>query len=68
MKKCPECERELKHSLRNEYHYAESGLANVYLRNVEVVQSGINRLEKRGLSQVFAAMDPIFVLSGEKLG
>ena len=38
MKKCPECKQTLRHSLRNEYHYTESGLANVYLRNVEVVQ------------------------------
>ncbi len=36
-------------------------------RNVEVVQSAINRLETRGFSQTFAAVDPIFILSGEKL-
>jgi cobalt-precorrin-6B (C15)-methyltransferase len=36
-------------------------------RNVEVVQSAINRLETRGYSQTFAAVDPIFILSGEKL-
>jgi len=36
-------------------------------RNVEVVQSAINRLEIRGFSQTFAAVDPIFILSGEKL-
>jgi cobalt-precorrin-6B (C15)-methyltransferase len=36
-------------------------------RNIEVVQSAVNRLEMRGFSQTFAALDPIFILSGEKL-
>ena len=36
-------------------------------RNIEVVQSAVNRLETRGFSQTFAAVDPIFILSGEKL-
>jgi cobalt-precorrin-6B (C15)-methyltransferase len=36
-------------------------------RNIEVVQSAVNRLETRGLSQIFAAVNPIFILSGEKL-
>jgi cobalt-precorrin-6B (C15)-methyltransferase len=35
--------------------------------NIEVVQSGFNRLETRGISQIFASVDPIFILSGEKL-
>ncbi|MFN6567984.1 precorrin-6Y C5,15-methyltransferase (decarboxylating) subunit CbiT [Nostoc minutum NIES-26] len=35
--------------------------------NIEVVQSAVNRLETRGFSQTFAAVDPIFILSGEKL-
>ncbi|MFM7428247.1 MAG: precorrin-6Y C5,15-methyltransferase subunit CbiT [Elainella sp.] len=43
------------------------GLAELQARNVEVVQSAINRLETRGNHQVFAATDPIYVLSGEKL-
>ncbi|HEY9646344.1 MAG TPA: precorrin-6Y C5,15-methyltransferase subunit CbiT [Chroococcidiopsis sp.] len=43
------------------------GLAELRARNIEVVQSAINRLENRGIHQVFAAVDPIFVLSGEKL-
>jgi cobalt-precorrin-6B (C15)-methyltransferase len=42
------------------------GLANLQARNVEVVQAGINRLETRGIHQTFAAVDPIFILSGEK--
>ena len=41
--------------------------AELQVRNVEVVQSVINRLETRGSHQVFAAVDPIFILSGEKL-
>ncbi|MBD2384556.1 precorrin-6Y C5,15-methyltransferase subunit CbiT [Cylindrospermum sp. FACHB-282] len=36
-------------------------------RNIEVVQSAVNRLETRGFSQIFVAADPIFILSGEKL-
>ncbi|MDZ7950210.1 MAG: precorrin-6Y C5,15-methyltransferase subunit CbiT [Nostoc sp. DedQUE12b] len=36
-------------------------------RNIEVVQSAVNRLETRGFSQTFTAADPIFILSGEKL-
>lgn len=37
------------------------------VRNVEVVQPVINRLEARGSQQVLKAIDPIFILSGEKL-
>lgn len=53
-------------SLESLYQLSES-FAELQVRNVEVVQSTINRLEKRGMSQVFTASDPIFVLSGEKL-
>lgn len=49
------------------YALSES-LAELQARNVEVVQSAVNRLETRGNHQVFSAVDPIFVLSGEKLG
>ncbi|MBD2302408.1 precorrin-6Y C5,15-methyltransferase subunit CbiT [Nostoc sp. FACHB-87] len=35
--------------------------------NIEVVQSAVNRLETKGFSQIFTAVDPIFILSGEKL-
>jgi precorrin-6Y C5,15-methyltransferase (decarboxylating)/cobalt-precorrin-6B (C15)-methyltransferase len=41
--------------------------AELRVRNLEIVQSAINRLEKRSIQQVFVALDPIFVLSGEKL-
>ena len=48
--------------------YAVSqGLAELQARNIEVVQSAVNRLETRGTQQTFAAVDPIFILSGEKL-
>lgn len=53
-------------SLENLYAISE-GLAELQVRNIEVVQSTVNRLETRGNRQVFAAVDPIFVLSGEKL-
>lgn len=43
------------------------GLAELQVRNIEVVQSAVNRLETRGNRQVFVAVDPIFVLSGEKV-
>lgn len=48
------------------YAISES-LAELQARNIEVVQSAVNRLETRGNHQIFAAVDPIFVLSGEKL-
>ncbi|NJK60841.1 MAG: precorrin-6Y C5,15-methyltransferase subunit CbiT [Oscillatoriales cyanobacterium SM2_1_8] len=44
-----------------------AGLAEVRACQVEVVQAAVNRLETRGLQQVFAAVDPVFILSGEKL-
>lgn len=53
-------------NLENLYKISES-LAELHTRNIEVVQSAINRLETRGTSQAFVAVDPIFVLSGEKL-
>lgn len=43
------------------------GLAELQARNIEVVQSAVNRLETRGNQQTFAAVNPIFILSGEKL-
>ncbi|NES93803.1 MAG: precorrin-6Y C5,15-methyltransferase subunit CbiT [Desertifilum sp. SIO1I2] len=53
-------------SLENLYAISE-GFAELQVRNIEVVQSSINRLEKRGIYQTFAAVNPIFILSGEKL-
>ncbi len=43
------------------------GLSELHARNIEVVQSAVNRLETRGIHQTFAALNPIFILSGEKL-
>jgi precorrin-6Y C5,15-methyltransferase (decarboxylating) CbiT subunit len=53
-------------SLETLYQVSE-GFAELQVRNIEIVQSAINRLEKRGINQTFSAVDPIFVLSGEKL-
>jgi cobalt-precorrin-6B (C15)-methyltransferase len=53
-------------NLESLYQISES-FAELQVRHVEVVQPAINRLEKRGTGQTFAAVDPIFVLSGEKL-
>lgn len=48
--------------------YAISGgLADLQARHVEVIQSAVNRLERRGVQQTFAAVNPMFILSGEKL-
>jgi cobalt-precorrin-6B (C15)-methyltransferase len=53
-------------NLETLYQVSES-FAELQVRNIEVVQSSVNRLEKRGLHQTFAAIDPIFILSGEKM-
>lgn len=53
-------------SLETLYSLSE-GLAELQARNIEVVQSAINRLERRGIHQTFAAVDPMFILSGEKI-
>ncbi|MEM6445085.1 MAG: precorrin-6Y C5,15-methyltransferase subunit CbiT [Cyanobacteria bacterium J06642_2] len=48
------------------YVLSES-FAKVQARQMEIVQSAINRLEMRGARQILAALDPIFILSGAKL-
>ena len=53
-------------NLENLYIISE-GLAELQARNIEVVQSAVNRLETRGMHQTFAALNPMFILSGEKL-
>lgn len=53
-------------NLESLYRLSE-GFSKLQARNIEVVQSSVNRLETRGPMQVFAAVDPIFILSGEKL-
>jgi cobalt-precorrin-6B (C15)-methyltransferase len=46
---------------------ASETLAALHMRNIEVAQPTINRLETRGNRQVFASVDPIFIISGDKL-
>jgi cobalt-precorrin-6B (C15)-methyltransferase len=53
-------------NLENLYIISE-GLSELQARNIEVVQSAVNRLETRGMHQTFAAVNPMFILSGEKL-
>ncbi len=53
-------------NLENLYQISEA-FAELQARNIEVVQSAINRLETRGINQTFSAIDPIFILSGEKM-
>ena len=53
-------------SLESLYEVSES-FTQLQARNVEVVQAAVNRLETRGNSRRFAAVDPIFILSAEKL-
>jgi cobalt-precorrin-6B (C15)-methyltransferase len=53
-------------NLETLYQLSE-GFSQLQARNIEIVQASVNRLETRGLQQVFASVDPIFILSGEKL-
>lgn len=41
--------------------------SELQVRNIEVAQPAVNRLEVKGNHQVFTAVDPIFILSGEKM-
>lgn len=54
-------------NLESLYQISEA-FAQLQVRQIEVVQSAVNRLETRGTHQVLAAVSPIFVLSGEKIG
>ncbi|MBE9140067.1 precorrin-6Y C5,15-methyltransferase subunit CbiT [Nodosilinea sp. LEGE 07088] len=40
--------------------------AQLQVRHIEAAQPAVNRLEVKGNHQVFTAVDPIFILSGEK--
>ncbi|MFM7713565.1 MAG: precorrin-6B methylase, partial [Microcystis sp.] len=53
-------------NLETLYQFSE-GFSNLQARNIEIVQAAVNRLETRGIQQVFAAVDPMFILSGDKL-
>ncbi len=53
-------------NLESLYSISE-GFAELQVRNVEVIQSAMNRLERRGTHQTFEAVNPMFILSGEKI-
>lgn len=53
-------------TLEGLYTTSES-FANLHVRNIDVVQTSVNRLETRGNRRVFAAVNPIFILSGDKV-
>ncbi len=53
-------------NLESLYAVSET-FAQLRVRNIEVTQPAINRLEVKGSHQVFSAVDPIFILSGEKV-
>ena len=53
-------------NLESLYAISES-FAQLQVCNIEVVQSSVNRLETRGTNQIFAAVNPIFILSGQKV-
>jgi cobalt-precorrin-6B (C15)-methyltransferase len=53
-------------NLETLYQFSE-GFSSLQARNIEIVQAAVNRLETRGVQQVFAAVDPMFILSGDKL-
>lgn len=46
---------------------ASETFSKLHLRNIEVAQPAVNRLETRGNRQVFKSVDPIFIISGDKL-
>ena len=46
---------------------ASETFSTLRMRNIEVAQPAVNRLETRGNRQVFASVDPIFIISGDKL-
>lgn len=46
---------------------ASETFSKLQMRNIEVAQPTVNRLETRGNRQVFAAVNPIFIISGDKL-
>ncbi|MEM6452593.1 MAG: precorrin-6Y C5,15-methyltransferase subunit CbiT [Cyanobacteria bacterium P01_D01_bin.105] len=46
---------------------ASDTFSKLHMRNIEVAQPAVNRLETRGNRQVFTSVDPIFIISGDKL-
>ena len=41
--------------------------SKLHTRNIEVAQPAVNRLVTKGNRQVFASVDPVFIISGDKL-
>ncbi|MEM9944794.1 MAG: precorrin-6Y C5,15-methyltransferase subunit CbiT [Cyanobacteria bacterium P01_D01_bin.36] len=46
---------------------ASETFSKLHMRNIEIAQPAVNRLETQGNRQVFKSVDPIFVISGDKL-
>ncbi|NJM97413.1 MAG: precorrin-6Y C5,15-methyltransferase subunit CbiT [Phormidesmis sp. RL_2_1] len=46
---------------------ASQTFSALHMRNIEIAQPAVNRLETRGNRQIFASADPIFIISGDKL-
>lgn len=46
---------------------ASETFSKLHMRNIEIAQPAVNRLETRGNRQIFKSVDPIFVISGDKL-
>jgi cobalt-precorrin-6B (C15)-methyltransferase len=53
-------------NLENLYSVLDT-FSQLHGKQVEVVQAAINRLENRGTNRSLVAVDPIFILSAEKL-
>jgi cobalt-precorrin-6B (C15)-methyltransferase len=53
-------------NLESLYQVSET-FAHLQVRNIEAAQPAVNRLEVKGNRQFFTAVDPIFILSGEKV-
>jgi len=53
-------------NLEGLYSVSET-FAQLQVRNIEAAQPAVNHLEVKGNHQVFTAVDPIFILSGEKV-
>ena len=48
-------------------YIASDTFSKLHLRNIEVAQPAVNRLETKGSRQIFQSVDPIFIISGDKL-
>ncbi len=53
-------------NLESLYQISE-GLSQVQAIQIEIIQAAVNRLETRGNNQVLSAIDPLFIVSAEKI-